>query len=385
MYGPDDTHKVRIFGAEHNFVKAADDSEISLRSLKTLNGIPVNRINNIDFINNMIDDSDGNTHSVKFATQDSYFIKIEMDSDAQTLGMKKGVTSGFGGGLNVLATSNLQYDAISSNLIPTIFDGTTVSQKFIVKNGHVVNLNVNNSIVGYNTTNIHQRPFGTRSQEFEVPVDEMIRLGYPQIILGQLNKTGTNDFESIIKLTSDNEYLSPMFRLDSAQNMFTIRNVGGTTISDSDIDTNLTTTSVIASATDTQNRQLASYHAGIQSSLEVANYQTKEVGLELPATQIRVFLEADMEPDTEIVVKYKARKAGDDTPIEELKWQTFPRNQIINETNFAAFTSDEDFREYTLLEDVGFEFDTFKVALELKSGNEALVQRVKNLRILCTI
>lgn len=385
MYGPDDTHNVRIFGAEHNFVKAADDSEISLRSLKTLNGIPVSRINNIDFINNMIDDSDGNTHSVKFATQDSYFIKIEMDSDAQTTAMKKGVTSGFGGGLNVLATSNLQYDLISSNLIPTIFDGTTLSQKFIVKNGHVVNLNVNNSIVGYNTTNIHQRPFGSRSAEFDVPVDEMIRLGYPQIILGQLNKTGTNDFESIIKLSSDNEYLSPVFRLDAALNMFTIRNVGGTTITDSDIDTNLTTTSVMASSNDTVNRQLASYHAGIQSSLEVANYQTKEVDLELPATQIRVFFEADMEPDTEILVKYKARKAGDDTPIEELKWQTFPRNQIVNETNFAAFASDEDFREYTLLQNVGFEFDTFKVALEMKSGNEALVQRVKNLRVLCTI
>lgn len=385
MYGPNETHKVRIQGVEHNFVVASTDSDIQMRGVRTLNGIPVDKINNVSSINNVTADSDGNTHKVYFATQNAYFIKIEGDSEGLTQSYIRKSFAGLGGGNNAVATSNIQFDIFQTNLIPTIFEGTNVSQTVQTKRGHIVNLKASNDQISYDVLNIHHLPFGSRTSEITVPVDEVIPFGHPQIILGALNKTGTDDFTHKITLTTDNEYLSPVFRLDSAQNIFTTKNIGGRNITDSDVSTSLNVRTNLVGDSDGQRVETAAYRAGLQSVNEVGTYISKVIDLELPATQIRVFFEADMNPDNELIVKYKIRKTGEQTTVQDKQWQTFNRNQIVNETNFGAFSSDIDFREYELLEDIGDEFDSLILGIELKSGNEALVPEIKNLRIITTV
>ena len=92
-----------------------------------------------------------------------------------------------------------------------------------------------------------------------------------------------------------------------------------------------------------------------------------------------------MDPGAELVVKYKARVVGDNTQFEELEWQTFPRNQVVNETNFGKFTSDIDFDQYSLTQDVGFEFESFKIKIEMNSENSSFISQVRDLRIIAVV
>ena len=92
-----------------------------------------------------------------------------------------------------------------------------------------------------------------------------------------------------------------------------------------------------------------------------------------------------MDPAAEVILKYKARAVGDNTEFEELEWKTFPRNQIINETNFGKFTSDVSFDQYSLTQDVGFEFEAFKIKIEFVSQNSSFISMIRDLRIIAVV
>ena len=390
MYGPNDTHNVRIVSVEPNgVIDSNPDSEERFAGADSLNGVPISLINNTTLAN-LTSTNSGLTHKVKYATQDSYFIDLsEADSDAslvatspQTGGWHKNVKSGRGGGLNVIATANIQFDSIRSNISPILFDGTDVIQKIRATTGSNIDIKVASNLYGYNLNSIYYQAPGIKSANFvEVPMDEVVDFNFPAIVRNTLNKTGTGDFESQLTIKTTNEYISPVLRLDAARTFFTLKNATGNFVDDSEI-TGLTTTSVTAVSTATQHKEYISYQAGLENQREIAQYVTKEIQLNVPASQLRIFFDADMEPGSSVEVQYKARKIGDNTPFTDISWQKFPRNQQLNDTNFDPFSSEAFFTQYTLNQAIGFEFDTFKVALVFKVENESAVPKIKDLRVI---
>ena len=395
MYGPDDTHTVRILGVagNGNISASADSDLVRFRGESALNGLPVSIINNVSSLTNLTSATTAAKHKVKFATQDSYMIDLrEQDSDASainsnpvTSGWHKNVKAGRGGGEQVVATANVQYDSIRTNTQPINFDETSVKQEVKTTTGANLVLRSASNLFGYNTDSVYyQSPLIKDTSATNIPMDKLTDFDHPKVVLGSMNKTSSADFEQILYLNTANEFLSPVIRLDAASQMFVYKNNYGKYIDDSDL-AGFIDSDLVPSANATKQKQYASYKAGLSSIDETAGYITKDITLETPASQIRVFLDADMDPAAEIVVKYKARAVGDNTEFEELEWQTFPRNQIINETNFGKFTSDIEFDQYSLTQDVGFEYEAFKIKLEMNSENSSFISMIRDLRIIAVV
>ena len=89
-----------------------------------------------------------------------------------------------------------------------------------------------------------------------------------------------------------------------------------------------------------------------------------------------------MDPSGEFNIRYKTRAVGDNTEFGEIEFETFPRNQIVNETNFGKFSSTVDFKQFALTQDVGKEFDALQVKIEMNTKNSSFVSKLRDLRII---
>ena len=388
MYGPNDTHQVRILGAQGNnlFPSSNDSEDARFNSASNLNGIPVTLINNVDGISNLTSTASGKTHNVKYATKDSYFIDLsEADSEQSYVSWRKGVKAGKGGGTNTVATSNIQFDRVKTNISPVLFDGTNATSEIKTTSGSIVDVRPASNKYGYNTNSIYYQNPNIKTDFAEADVDEFVDFNFPQIVQNTLNKTNTSDFENKLTFTNTNEYLSPIVRVDAMSTMFTEKYVVGDFITDSELENGFTTTQVTVADSENVHNEFISYIAAVQNNKEFAQYITNEVELEVPANQLKVLFDADMEPGSELIVQYKARPVGDNTPFEDFDWQTFPRNQAVNETNFDSFPSSSDFVEYSLIEEVAEEFEAFKIKIIFKVQNESFVPAIKDLRIIAVI
>ena len=92
-----------------------------------------------------------------------------------------------------------------------------------------------------------------------------------------------------------------------------------------------------------------------------------------------------MEPGSKLEFAYKARQKGDTTPFEDIAFEAFKVTQFITESNNGPFTSDTDFKEYTVSADVPYEFTSFKIRIRMITENEAQIPRIKDLRIIADI
>lgn len=392
MYGPDNTHQVRILGVSGNGTIAnnADSDLVRFRGESALNGIPISLINNVDGLTNLTQSTVGARHNVKNATQDSYMIDLsEQDSDASAIqtnpvtgGWHKSIKAGRGGGDNVVATGSIQYDAVRTNTSPIIFDETTVESKIKTTSGANLILRAASNLFGYSTGDTYYDSPQVKETDFvSAPTDRILNFTSPRLINGSMNRTATADFEQQLTLKTTNKFVSPVIRLDAASTMFAYKNNIGTYIDDSDMAT-LVSTPVVASSTDIAQTEFAAFQAGISSRSEQAGYITKVIKLDVPASQIRIFFDADMDPSGEFNIKYKTRAVGDNTEFGEIEFETFPRNQIVNETNFGKFSSTVDFKQFSLTQDVGKEFDALQVKIEMNTKNSSFVSKLRDLRII---
>ena len=392
MYGPDDTHQVRILGVSGNGTvsNSADSDLVRFRGQSTLNGIPISFINNVDGLSNLTASTAGARHKVKNATQDTYMIDLsEQDSDASAInsnpvtgGWHKGIVSGRGGGENVVATSSIQYDSVRTNTSPIIFDETTVESKLKSTSGANLILRAASNLFGYSTGDqYYDSPQVKETSFVNAPIDRIVNYTSPRLINGSMNRTATADFEQQLTLKTTNKFVSPVIRLDAASTMFAYKNNIGTYIDDSDM-TGLVSTPVVASSTDIAQTEFAAFQAGISSRDEQAGYITKVITLDVPASQIRIFFDADMDPSGEFNIRYKTRAVGDNTEFGEIEFETFPRNQLVNETNFGKFSSRAQFEQFSLTQDVGKEFDALQVKIEMNTKNSSFVSKLRDLRII---
>ena len=219
----------------------------------------------------------------------------------------------------------------------------------------------------------------------EVPIDinEYTELEDPHIVRNLLNAS-TNDLTLRYTLDSFNKYSSPAFRVSDSLDPVVFRNLTGTLLNDSDIE-GLTTTSITSSSTDAEIQQYTSRLSAIQSEDEFSAYVTKQIDLEIPADGFTIKFDADMEPGSKLEFSYKARQKGDLTPFEELAFEDFKATNFITESNSGPFTSDTDFKEYTVSASVPYEFTSFKIRIRMITNNEAQIPRIKDLRIIADI
>ena len=65
-----------------------------------------------------------------------------------------------------------------------------------------------------------------------------------------------------------------------------------------------------------------------------------------------------------------------------IQFETFPRTQIVNETNFGKFKSSAVFEQFSLTQDLGKEFDAFQIKIEMNSKNSSFISKLRDLRII---
>lgn len=349
---------VRVYHPNHGLQHDIAETEISGLDSDTYNGIKTIDIRG--------------SHLVKYPTLNTYMI------DAG----RKATASGFinTGRFNTFATQNIVFDSMVTNfkvrkeesdeVSMTVRTSSTNTMNMIVANNKVYDEDVASVVVGTDDA---------------YSVDRLIEFDSPKVIRSKTNGLTNQDLRIRLNLSSSTEFTSPIIKKDSNLYPIVFRNLTGTSIEDSDIES-LTRTYIDSDGyTDDQIQEYVSYLQGVQSETEHSAYVTKQVDLEIPASDIVVKLDADMAPGSAVKLAYKARAIGDNTPFEELEWVTFNTDQHIDENNYSAFNSDASVKSYTAKVAVPYDFSAFKVRIRMETQNEAQVPKVSNLRVLAVI
>ena len=351
-----------------------------------LGGIPIDQINTQK---DAALDGFVKSHDVLYPFQNGYFIKVTQNASSNE----------DGGGLNVLATSNLQYSNLYSNLNAVNNEFTRIDTKIKSTSGTTLDNIITNNLKILDTTHQDYRSTGSKDDSFShIEADKNVYFDKPKSILSSVNSTtSTLDMNIIMNTASEN--FSPVIPVES--NEFNIinrvkllRNKVGQSPDDSDLDNNYLSfqnsrandSDLLGEGdSDNTNKQekVASYYSSLYASkVDHSDYVTKLVSLETPADTIIVKFSADMNPSNEIEISFKAKRLGDNKNINDQDFENFKLNQFINETNFGQFNSSENFKEYTAEHKVGEDFTDFIVRIRMKTKNESYVPRIKNLRII---
>lgn len=346
---------VKVYHPNHglNFSSAS----VKLTGLGTsgttvLNGIPVDELQDIEL-------------DVRFPTLHSYFVET---STAATISGKPPVPV-FG----TFATQCLVYDNLICNLLAKKSEQDSIDISMTATETCPVNLAVSANKMFNSTQTARQPNYTAKLQMGAVAAFEN-----PLIVSNDLNRLAYNDLEINVELTSGTDYTSPFFKKGTNLNPIVFRNLVGNLLNDSDIEG---LTRRVGGGVDSD-EEFASFIAGVQSETEHNAYVTKQIDIELPADGFTILFDADMEPGSAIELSYKARPLGDNTPFDSLEWTPFSNAQQINEKNYGPFTSGFDMRSFTVRTSTAFEFTSFKIRLRFRTTNEALIPRVKDLRII---
>lgn len=337
-----------------------DGAQVLIKGLEetaTYNNIPGSEING--------------THTVEFATLNSYFIRCTTEANVSGRPAVPKFTT--------FANQSIVYDSFQTN-IPIIKEEndqidlsltTTQTNSLVLKTetDKIVNTALDNPLVLSEITLLPNEPI-----DFEEPM----------IVRDAINATG-NDLIMKLSIINADDYVAPYFKTNTGGlDPILFRNVVGKSLIDSDLD-HLTVTSVTTGDTLDNNQKLASHYAGVESVKENSNYITKEINLAIPAEGFTIFFDADMEPSSSVEVSYKARLLGDDTPFEELNWTDFPYGEQINEDNYGVFSSATDRKPYELRANVDYEFSSFKLKLRMRTENEAQIPKLYTLRVIADL
>ena len=321
---------------------------------------------------NGIPDSELNgTHTVLFTTLDSYFIKTT--TKATSSGTPPVPL------FDTFATQPVVYDSLIVNV--PFFKGEeddNVEAFITASKTNSLNLVVDsNKIKNDSLANI------TPGVETKIDLNQYTELEDPHIIRNLLNSTA-NDLQMRYTLDSNSIYSSPAFRVRDTLNPVVFRNITGNLLNDSDIE-GLTTTLITSGSNDQTIQEYTSRLSAIKSEEEFSAYVTKQIDLEIPADGFTIKFDADMEPGSKLEFSYKARQKGDLTPFDQIAWEDFRASEFITEANNGPFTSDTDFKEYTVSANVPYEYSSFKIRIRMVTTNEAQIPRIKDLRIIADI
>ena len=326
------------------------------------NGVSLRRINKQ---HNMSEVANQGSHPI---TMDTYFVAIDTDgtsSDGVGIGVSRTASAnGFpslyfkdvksGGESRVKASQNIQFEAITPNFQTLIPKGTSITSRArTVSARSVSGIETSFEDKGFESIALNRTNFYDNPRMIASKVNEDSKL---------TSLPGNKSFNMQCDMTSNDANVSPVIDIDRVSAILTTNRVDDT---------------VGVFATD----PLVKIPGEDPTS---ATYVTKNVGLKVPATGIRVMFSANRASTSDIRVAYALFRKDDNE--NEIRYQLFPgydnrdeNGDIIDPKNnsglpdsFVAPTSDRNnFREYEFTIDSLKEFDGFKIKVMMTATNQA--------------
>jgi hypothetical protein len=341
-----------------------------------LNGISLRRINKShDFQDVSITDPIG---------LDYYNIKIDTTQDGKTDPLPNGqvdrsVGTSFPklfinetkstGGSQITATQNIQYEILKPVVQTQVLNGTTLKSRIRTVSG--------TSVDGSETS--------FQDQGFEeISLNSNNFLDSPRLVCSKQNETnllttlpGNKSFTLTLDLATTNSYLSPMIDMDRMGMIFVSNRVDNKV-------TNYATDDRVAT---------------LESDPSSFVYATKSIGLETPATSIKVLVAAYVNTSSDLRALYSIQSDPNEDPI----FYPFPgylnKNNLgqtiddslsdgtsdikVPKTDALGYESDElVFKDYEFTVENLPEFRYFSIKLVGSSTNQAFPPRLRDLRVI---
>ena len=330
------------------------------------------------------------THTLQDATVtdpiglDYYNIKIDMGQDGKTDPLPNGqvdrsVGSSFpklyinetksSGGFEATATQNIQYEILRPVVQTQVLNGTTLKSKIRTVSG----TSVDGSEISFVDKGFE-----------EISLDKNNYLNSPRLVCSKENETnllsslsGNKSFTLTLDLATTNQYLSPMVDMDRVGMIFTSNRINNR-ISD------YATDERVATLTDDPSAFV---------------YATKSIGLEAPATSIKIIVAAYVNTASDLRALYSIQN----DPNEEQIYYPFPgynnKNNLgqtiddslsdgtsdlrVPKSDVFGFGSNElIFRDYEFTVDNLAEFRYFSIKLIGSSTNQSFPPRLRDLRVI---
>ena len=263
-----------------------------------------------------------------------------------------------GGGKDVFATQNVQYETLTPTVATMNLPETTIRA--------LVNTTTGTSI-GDGSTQIDQASFINTGDFLEVVLNDQNFFTGPRLICSQINENnkmeGAKSFTMQIQLSTSNTNLTPVIDLDRCSLITTSNRInywpgGSATIpSQANIDRSADT------STDP---------TGDQND---AVYCTRLARLANESRSLRLAFQITRNADAFIYPYYKVFTFGASTRPEDVDWTPFPEN-----INYDSTPSEELLWKDFEYEVKGLNFNAFQIKLVMKSKNQASVPLIADLR-----
>ncbi len=319
-----------------NATTAAAHDDDSILSLYMFGGIPLIEINK--------------THTaVQNPELDSFLVAT---STAAT-------TTVTGGGSNVVATKNIQYDVLQPVVQTMEMPYTTVTSKLQTVTG--------------TTVGSTQESFTRLSANaaIDVPLNEDYYFDAPHMIASNINETnelaGNKSFRMAMTMSTTKDNVSPII---DTQRMLAICVMSRLNNIDSSADVNTTFT----------NYKPSTEAVGDNNK---AIYITKKITLETAATSLKIYLDAVKMSSSDIKILYKTQSVDAAVPFEDLGWTLLTESPTV-----PTSKNRNDFKEYGYLagkqtNGTGTalqEFNAFAVKIVMQGSNSSFPPQIKDFR-----
>jgi hypothetical protein len=338
-----------------------------------MNGVSLRRINCIHNLN----DVDVNKYPLKL---DSYFVKIDMSSDKGLNNVSPGEDrTGAGsfpalflrrtkndGGSQIKPQNNIQYEALTPNIMTTTPAGTSISAKVRT---------ISSSSIGGS-----EQPFIDQGFQ-DIDLSGMNEFDTPRLIASRLNAKANltdvmPDERSLVLelvMNSEDENISPMIDLER---MAAVLSTNRLSSGDFDDDSFMKRTKVTGEDPNT------------------ATYISNLVQLENPASSILLEFSAYRTEGSEIRAFYKTMEEGSSEDSFDRDFEPFPgfsntdefdkvidpnKNTGQPDQNVPASVGDE-FLEYRFSSREIPKFTSFQIKVVMVGNNQAKPPRIKELR-----
>ena len=322
------------------------DTEIQKYEFGGVSLRKINKEHNFASVTNSIDDK---------ITLDHYYLKIEGD--------KVFTNSGFGGGSKVKASKNIQFEAITPHLRNTLPEGTTMSAKV--------------RTVTATSADGSERSFQDQGYE-PVSIANETRFATPRMIASrenEISKLGalpaSKSFTMEVTIGNTNENVSPTIDV-FASNITTRGNRINAPVSNY--------------ATDRRSNTLLEDPHNF-------NYLTSVIGLENPASSLRVLVDVDKSSVGGVRVLYRLQRA-DGSEVDKV-FELMPgfsnlnvNEQVINpalnngtsDRNISAAPGQ--FVEHEFTANNLPQFTAYQIKIECTSTNAATPVRLRDFRVI---
>lgn len=312
-----------------------------------LDGIPLTQINKLHT-------------KLECPWMDTYMLAVE---SVGTNGIR-------GGGGDVLATQNVQFEVLTPTVSTMVLPETTITARCNTTTA----TSVGNGGGEGGSSGIDQASFTNNGNYIDIVLNETNNFSSPQLVASKVNEDnelgGNKSFKMAIQLNSQKSTQSPCIDLDRVSLIATTNRInmwpGGPNVyaQASQIDPNV---------------DVSTLAFGDQND---AVYITRIARLARESRSLKVDFQITRHPDTEIRLYYRAFTSGDTADPNTVGWiqMSLPTsNANLNEAYDTTATDQYLWKDYSY-EARGLNFNAFQIKIVMRSKNQAHVPLIADLR-----